>query len=81
MLLTTAPLPTNAVDVSTLSPEFIWRTASPFADIDASKVAFTAAAVSAVASAIVGLLCSQNYIPLFEMTSAPLRLEITIVDL
>ena len=29
---------------------------------------------------LVGLLCSQNYLPLFEMTSAPLRLEITLVD-
>ena len=28
----------------------------------------------------VGLLCSQNYIPLFEMTSAPLRVEIQLVD-
>ena len=29
---------------------------------------------------LVGLLCSQNYIPLFEMTSAPLRLEIQLID-
>ena len=29
---------------------------------------------------LVGLLCSQNYIPLFEMTSAPLRVEIQLVD-
>jgi hypothetical protein len=29
---------------------------------------------------LVGLLCSQNYIPLFEMSSAPLRCEIQIVD-
>ena len=29
---------------------------------------------------IVGVLCSQNYIPLFEMTSAPLRVEIQLVD-
>jgi len=29
---------------------------------------------------LVGVLCSQNYIPLFEMTSAPLRVEIQLVD-
>lgn len=29
---------------------------------------------------LVGLLCSQNYIPLFEMTSSPLRVEIQLVD-
>ena len=29
---------------------------------------------------LVGLLCSQNYIPLFAMTSAPLRVEIQLVD-
>jgi hypothetical protein len=29
---------------------------------------------------LVGVLCSQNYIPLFEMTSAPLRIEIQLVD-
>lgn len=29
---------------------------------------------------LVGLLCSQNYIPLFEMTSAPLRVEIQLVS-
>lgn len=29
---------------------------------------------------LVGSLCSQNYLPLFAMTSAPLRLEIQLVD-
>lgn len=29
---------------------------------------------------LVGVLCSQNYLPLFEMTSAPLRVEIQLVD-
>lgn len=29
---------------------------------------------------LVGVLCSQNYIPLFEMTSSPLRVEIQLVD-
>ena len=29
---------------------------------------------------LVGSLCSSNYIPLFAMTSAPLRVEITLVD-
>lgn len=29
---------------------------------------------------LVGVLCTNNYIPLWEMTSAPLRLEITLVD-
>ena len=29
---------------------------------------------------LVGTLCSQNYIPLYAMTSAPLRVEITLVD-
>jgi hypothetical protein len=29
---------------------------------------------------LVGVLCSQNYIPLFEMTSAPLRVEIQLVS-
>lgn len=29
---------------------------------------------------LIGSLCSQNYIPLFAMTSAPLRVEITLVD-
>jgi len=29
---------------------------------------------------IVGVLCSQNYIPLFEMSAAPLRIEIQLVD-
>ena len=28
---------------------------------------------------LVGVLCSQNYLPLFEMSSAPLRVEITLV--
>jgi hypothetical protein len=29
---------------------------------------------------LVGSLCSQNYLPLFAMTSAPLRVEIQLVD-
>lgn len=29
---------------------------------------------------LLGTLCSQNYLPLFAMTSAPLRCEITLVD-
>jgi len=29
---------------------------------------------------LVGTLCSQNYLPLFAMTSAPLRVELTLVD-
>jgi hypothetical protein len=29
---------------------------------------------------LVGTLCSTNYLPLFAMTSAPLRVEITLVD-
>lgn len=29
---------------------------------------------------LVGTLCSQNYIPLYAMTSAPLRIEIILVD-
>jgi hypothetical protein len=29
---------------------------------------------------LVGSLCSQQYLPLFAMTSAPLRVEITLVD-
>ena len=29
---------------------------------------------------LVGVLCTQNYIPLFEMTSSPLRVEIQLVD-
>ena len=29
---------------------------------------------------LVGVLCSQNYIPLFEMTSSSLRIEIQLVD-
>jgi len=29
---------------------------------------------------LVGVLCSQNYIPLWEMSSAPLRVEIQLVD-
>ena len=31
-------------------------------------------------TSLVGSLCSQNYIPLFAMTSSPLRVEIQLVD-
>jgi hypothetical protein len=53
--------------------------------IDAAGAYSGAAAVPAVTYclslvSLVGLLCSQNYIPLFEMTSAPLRVEIQLVD-
>lgn len=64
--------------IQTNSGELIKKSDGSYTLADTNTTAVNTYCLNLVS--LIGSLCSNNYLPLFGMTSAPLRVEITLVD-